>query len=58
MWIAIYTMGKSWRVGIDNQNPDNLITHGIYRLSRNPIFLGLDGIVISLSRKNTGNTME
>jgi len=48
MWIAIYTMGRSWRVGIDNQNPDNLITRGIYHLSRNPIFLGLDGIVITL----------
>jgi protein-S-isoprenylcysteine O-methyltransferase Ste14 len=47
MWIAIYTMGKSWRIGVDDKHPDDLITHGIFRFSRNPIFLGLNGIVIS-----------
>ena len=39
MWIAIQTMGKSWRIGIDYNNPDKLITHGIFKISRNPIFL-------------------
>lgn len=46
MWLAIHTMGKSWRIGIDNENPNDLVTHGIFKISRNPIFLGLDGIVV------------
>ncbi|MBN1215813.1 MAG: isoprenylcysteine carboxylmethyltransferase family protein [Candidatus Lokiarchaeota archaeon] len=48
MWSAIITMGKSWRVGMDVNNSNKLITQGIFKISRNPIFLGLDGIVISL----------
>lgn len=46
MWIGVLAMGKSWRVGIDDQNPGKLITDGIFKISRNPIFFGLDGIVI------------
>lgn len=39
--IAQVTIGKSWRVGIDNQAKTGLITHGIYRLIRNPTYTGL-----------------
>lgn len=46
MWMGVLEMGKSWRVGIDDQNPGRLITDGIFTISRNPIFFGLDGIVI------------
>jgi len=34
-------MGGSWRIGIDTENTTALVTHGIFRLSRNPIFLGM-----------------
>jgi protein-S-isoprenylcysteine O-methyltransferase Ste14 len=34
-------MGNAWRIGIDDENPTELVTSGIFRLSRNPIFLGV-----------------
>ena len=44
--IAQIHLGKSWRVGIDEQTKDDLITSGFYALSRNPIFLGLNMIFL------------
>ena len=35
------TMGRSWRIGIDDKHKTQLVTHGIFRFSRNPIFLGM-----------------
>ncbi len=42
-WIAIaqYQMSNSWRVGKDEKNKTNLVTKGIFSISRNPIFLGM-----------------
>lgn len=34
-------MGKSWRVGIDEKVKTELITTGLYKLIRNPTYLGL-----------------
>ena len=34
-------LGASWRVGIDLAARPGLVVHGLYALSRNPIFLGL-----------------
>ena len=34
-------MGKSWRIGIDEQRKTELITTGMFLISRNPIFLGM-----------------
>lgn len=34
-------LGASWRVGIDEGARPGLIVHGLYRISRNPIYLGL-----------------
>jgi protein-S-isoprenylcysteine O-methyltransferase Ste14 len=33
-------MGASWRIGIDDR-PTQLVTGGLFALSRNPIFLGM-----------------
>jgi protein-S-isoprenylcysteine O-methyltransferase Ste14 len=46
MWMGVITMEKSWRIGIDNENPGKLVTKGIFGVSRNPIFFGLDGILL------------
>jgi protein-S-isoprenylcysteine O-methyltransferase Ste14 len=34
-------MANEWRIGIDNENKVNLITKGMFGISRNPIFLGV-----------------
>ncbi|HVG04079.1 MAG TPA: methyltransferase [Burkholderiaceae bacterium] len=38
--IAQAQMGASWRIGIDKRRTD-LVQHGLFRLSRNPIFLAM-----------------
>ena len=42
-WVAVAQaqMGTSWRIGIDTENKTALVTEGLFRLSRNPIFLGM-----------------
>ena len=40
--VAIATMGDSWRAGIPEKDKTELVTAGIYRISRNPAFLGFD----------------
>jgi len=47
MWAAIITMGRAWRMGIDDRSPGALVTHGVFRLSRNPVFLGVDIAAVS-----------
>lgn len=43
LWIVIaqYHMRQSWRIGIDEKSPAELITTGLFSTSRNPIFLGM-----------------
>lgn len=41
IWVAQTQMGKSWRIGIDEQRKTELITTGMFSISRNPIFLGM-----------------
>lgn len=40
--LALVSFGKSWRVGIDEKTPGELVTTGILAVSRNPIFVFLD----------------
>jgi len=39
---ALISFGKAWRIGIDKENSNELITEGIFKYSRNPIFLFMD----------------
>lgn len=34
-------MGHAWRIGIDTRHATPLVVHGLFRVSRNPIFLAL-----------------
>jgi protein-S-isoprenylcysteine O-methyltransferase Ste14 len=43
--VALYSIHKSWRIGIDRENPGELITSGAFRYSRNPIYLSFDLLV-------------
>ena len=39
--LAQVQMGDSWRIGIDEEKKTELVQTGLFRLSRNPIFLGM-----------------
>ena len=43
---AYWQLGVSWRIGIDEKHPGDLITSGIFRRTRNPIYLAADLYVI------------
>ncbi len=45
---AQLNMGDSFRIGIDEEQSTSLVTGGIYRYTRNPIYLGLMGMLIGL----------
>jgi protein-S-isoprenylcysteine O-methyltransferase Ste14 len=40
--LALIALGDSWRLGLDERQPGELVTHGIYAVSRNPIYLFFD----------------
>lgn len=40
--VSMIHLGDSWRLGIDEQTPGELVTWGIYALSRNPIYVFFD----------------
>lgn len=37
--LSLVSFGKSFRIGIDRDDPDELITTGIFAFSRNPIYV-------------------
>lgn len=43
VWVLVaqIQMGDSWRIGIDEQSKSPLVQHGLFGVSRNPIFLGM-----------------
>ena len=48
IFIAQRNMANEWRIGIDSENKVNLITKGLFGISRNPIFLGVILVFIGL----------
>lgn len=41
-------MKDSWRAGIAENDKTEIVTSGIYQISRNPAFLGFDCVYIGL----------
>lgn len=48
IFIAQRNMANEWRIGIDNENKVNLITIGMFGITRNPIFLGVILVFLGL----------
>jgi protein-S-isoprenylcysteine O-methyltransferase Ste14 len=45
LW-SLVSFGQSFRVGIDVEHPDTLITTGVFAFSRNPIYVAFAAILI------------
>lgn len=46
--ISVWTMKDSWRAGVSPTDKTELVTTGIYQISRNPAFLGFDLVYIGV----------
>jgi len=46
--LAVWTMRDNWRAGIAKNDKTEMVTSGIYKLSRNPAFLGFDLVYIGV----------
>lgn len=47
-WLSfsLVSFGKSFRIGIDAVHPDELVTTGIFAVSRNPIYVGFGCVLL------------
>jgi protein-S-isoprenylcysteine O-methyltransferase Ste14 len=50
IWVLIaqVQMGDSWRIGIDEKTDSPLVYHGLFGVSRNPIFFGMLVMLVGL----------
>ncbi len=46
--ISIITMKNSWRAGIPSEDNIEFVSNGIYKISRNPAFVGFDLMYIGI----------
>lgn len=46
--ISVLTMKDSWRAGVSETDKTELVTDGIYQISRNPAFLGFDLVYVGV----------
>jgi protein-S-isoprenylcysteine O-methyltransferase Ste14 len=46
MFVSLVSFGKSFRIGIDTERPDRLVTTGVYSYSRNPIYVAFAFVLI------------
>ena len=44
--LSLVSFGKSFRVGIDQQHPDKLVTTGVFAFSRNPIYVAFASVLL------------
>ena len=46
--VSVVTMKDSWRAGVSETDKTDLVTDGIYQISRNPAFLGFDLVYLGI----------
>lgn len=46
LFLSLISFGKSFRVGIDQDRPDQLVTTGIFAFSRNPIYVAFAFVLL------------
>lgn len=46
--ISVVTMRDNWRAGVSKTDKTELVTNGIYQISRNPAFLGFNLVYIGI----------
>jgi protein-S-isoprenylcysteine O-methyltransferase Ste14 len=46
LFLSLVSFGRSFRVGIDVDQPDKLVTTGIFAISRNPIYVGFALVLV------------
>lgn len=46
--VSVVTMRDSWRAGVSETDKTDLVTSGVYRISRNPAFLGFDLVYLGV----------
>ena len=45
LW-SLISFGRSFRVGIDTDRPDRLVTSGLFAVSRNPIYVAFASVLL------------
>src|SRR5262249_59580459 len=43
---SLVSFGQSFRIGIDTERPDRLVTTGVYSYSRNPIYVAFTFVLV------------
>lgn len=46
LFASLVSFGRSFRVGIDVDQPDKLVTTGVFAISRNPIYVGFAFVLV------------
>jgi len=46
LFLSLVSFGKSFRVGIDTEQPDKLVTSGVFAFSRNPIYVAFAFVLL------------
>ena len=50
--LAFFSFGDSWRIGIDRKTPSTLVTGGIFSITRNPIYVAFDLMILGIFLMN------